>query len=82
MTMSGLGGVQEFGCATKSRTVAPHQRTCSPRGGERMPVVAWRLDGSYAPAHRIWRVTQWTGPSPGSKERASSAATRCTRGCA
>jgi hypothetical protein len=32
MTLSGLGGVQEFGCATKFRIVAPHQRTCS-RGG-------------------------------------------------
>ena len=110
MTLSGLGGVQEFGCATSRRVQTkavtravclekrlratrrspadmgyrtgpnegeirlpgqsqppaghhavvdaglgdgvPHrrvrQRTCSRRWVERMPVVAWRIDGSYA----------------------------------
>jgi hypothetical protein len=69
MTLSGLGGVQEFGCATKSRTVAPHQRTCSCRGVERMPVVAWRIDRSYARAHRLADLARHSmeRPAPASK---------------
>jgi hypothetical protein len=65
MTLSGLGGVQEFGCATKPRTVAPLQRACSRRGVERMPVVAWRIDGGYtrSPPRRCG-VAQWTGRRP------------------
>ena len=65
MTLSGLGGVQEFGCATKSRTVPPHQRTARV-GSSGCPW--WHgglMEASRAcTASPIWCVTQWRARCP------------------